>query len=208
MRKALSMKNLYAIKHDKFQFTGDWLSVYGSPEKNGVWIIYGLEKNGKTWGALLLADYLTRFEKVLYVSAEEGTRSAFQDACSRAKISPDNHNLNVIPYEPMAELKERLKMRYAAKVVFIDNITIYNQEIKAGQINKLSKAFPNVLFIFLAHEEDGEAYPARAKECRKMADIIMHVVGLTMIVSGRCPGGEMVIDEERAALYHGQKQTA
>ncbi len=30
------------------------------------------KKNGKTWMALLLALYLSAFEKVLYVSAEKG----------------------------------------------------------------------------------------------------------------------------------------
>jgi len=198
------MKNLYDKKHKTFVLDGVWKEVMGEPERHGAWIIYGLEKNGKTWFALLLADYLARFGKVLYISAEEGAGSAFVDACARARISPNKKGLNVIEYEPMEDVSSYLKKRKSARIVFIDNITIYADELKNGAFRKLLKEHPDVLFIFLAHEERGEPYTATAKLCRKLAKLIFHVQGLACTVSGRCPGGKLVIDEQRAALYHGQ----
>lgn len=204
MNRTLSIKNLYDKKHKLFSFDGIWGKVLGSPERNGIWIIWGAEKNGKTWFALLLANYLRlKGDKVLYISAEEGTGSAFKEACKRAKIEP-GAGLNFKEYEPLEEISEYLKKRKSAKVVFIDNITFYLDELKNGALRRLKNEHPNVLFIFLAHEERGEPYTATAKLCKKIAAVIMHVQGLACIVSGRCPGGMIMVDEEKAQIYHGQ----
>jgi hypothetical protein len=204
MSRTLSVKNLYDIKHKTFAFDGVWLDAMGNPEKNGAWIIWGAEKNGKTWFALMLADYLSRGDdKVLYISGEEGTDKAFIDACSRAGIGPEKRGLNFIEYEPIEEVSARLKKRKAARIIFIDNITVYVDDLKNGAFRKLLNDHPDCLFIFLAHEDRNEPYTATAKLCRRLAKIIVHVEGLACTVSGRCPGGRLMIDEEKAALYHG-----
>lgn len=187
-----------------FEFDGIWQDVIGKPETNGLWLIWGPEKNGKTWCALMLADYLSQFERTLYISAEEGINKGFKDAIIRAQISALNKSLSFIDYETLPELADRLIRRKAPRIVLIDNITVYNDELKNGALRKLEKDFPNVLFIFLAHEDRGEPYTATAKLCKRLAKIIIHVEGLACIVSGRCPGGRAVIDEERATLYHGE----
>ena len=48
MSRTLSIKNLYDKKHKCFDFDGVWLDVMGNPEKCGIWLIWGNEKNGKT----------------------------------------------------------------------------------------------------------------------------------------------------------------
>jgi hypothetical protein len=203
--RALSTRDMYSIKHSSFDLEGVWLDAMGSPETFGAWLIWGAEKNGKTWVTLMLSDMLSHLKKVLYISGEEGTGSAFVDALKRAKISPTNSRLKFRPYEPLPDLYKRLKMRDAAKIVILDNITVYNQELKNGALYKLLQDFPDVLFIFLAHEERGEPYTATAKLVKKLAKIIVHVQGLACIVGGRCKGGRLIIDEERALLYHGHE---
>lgn len=202
--RTLSIKNLYDKKHKSFQFDGVLADVMGSPSINGAWIIWGAEKNGKTWFALKLADILSHHGKVLYISAEEGTGKEFVESCKRAKISASNASLNFMEYEPVTDLNDRLSKKKAARIVIIDNITIYAEEFKGGGFRKLLEDHPDCLFIFLAHEDRGEPYTATAKLCRRLAKIIVHVEGLACTVSGRCPGGRLVIDEEKAALYHGQ----
>lgn len=187
-----------------FEFEGIWEEVMGKPERNGAWLIWGPEKNGKTWCALKLSDYLSQFDRTLYISAEEGINKGFKEAIIRARIGNLNNSIGFVEYEPLVDLYERLKCRKAPRIVLIDNITVYSDELKNGAFRRLLLDFPNVLFIFLAHEDRGEPYTATAKLCKRLAKIIVHVEGLACDVSGRCPGGRLVIDEERASLYHGE----
>jgi len=205
MARNLSIRNLYDKKFNEFPFDSLWLKAFGNPETTGVWIIWGIEKNGKTWFALMLADYLSKFKKVLYISAEEGINKDFVAACKRAKISDKNTALKFNEYLSIDELREKLKSRKCADVIFIDNATVYADEMKAADFNVLLREFPNKLFIFLAHEEKREPYTALAKRCKKFAKIIVHVVGLEAQISGRVPGGTISIDENKAALYWGTK---
>lgn len=206
MSRALTTKNVIDKKHKTFKFDGEWLEIFGEPEKAGAWLIYGKDKNGKTWGTLLLAQYLSSMEKVLYISAEQGISKSFKEALIRAKMTANNKKLHFLPYISIDELYTILRKRHSAGVIVLDNITFYNDELKNGAFRQLLKDFPNKLFIFLAHEERGEPYTATATLCKKVAEIIIHIKGLLMLVGGRCPGGEIAIDEEKSALYHGQKK--
>lgn len=206
MKKSLNLKNLYAKKFKTFPFTGIWKAVMGIPESCGIWIIYGTEKNGKTWFCLKLAEYLSTFAKVLYISAEEGTGKDFIEACQRAKLDANNNKLGFEEYMTNAELREKLSKRGSARIVFIDNITVWQDEIKYGKMRQLKDDFPKVLFVYVAHEDKNEPFSATAKLAKKLAKIIVRVKGLACFVSGRCPQGVLTIDEDKAMLYHGMEQ--
>jgi len=195
---------MLATEHPTFDFDGVFYDVMGNPSRVGFWIIYGAEKNGKTWFALLLAKYLadTQNEKVLYISAEEGAGKAFTQSLVRAGISRGT-NIKPTEYASIDEIREYLSKRNSAKIVFIDNTTIYADELNSAELRKLKRDFPNVLFVFIAHEDKKEPYLAIAKLVKKLADIIVRVVGLRADVSGRCTGGALYVDEEKAALFHG-----
>lgn len=207
MARALTVQNLYDKKFKTFEFTGLWEQVFGCPSTTGIWLLYGKDKNGKTWGTLLITDYLSQFEKVLYVSAEEGTDMEFQAALKRANIDSSNRNINFIEYEPLEDLKQRLSKHKSPKIVVIDNLTMYNDELKGKDIKELKQEFPNKLFILLAHEERNQPYTAAAQMAKKLAKVIMRVKGLAITVGGRVPGGNILIDIEKAMLYHGTEIT-
>lgn len=204
MSRALTTQNVYDKKHITFKLSGVYKEVLGDPEKGGAWIIYGKDKNGKTWGTLLLCAYLSEQVYILFISAEQGLSKSFTDAVRRAKLDPTNKNIHFVGYIELAEIYTRLNRRNPPEVVVIDNLTFYTDELKAAAFKQLLKDFPKTTFIFLAHEERGMPYTATAKLCLKVAEIIIRVQGLLLIVSGRCPGGELAIDENKAALYHGQ----
>lgn len=189
-------------KYKTFAFTDIWLQVFGEPETSGSWLIYGPEKNGKTWMALKLAEYLSRYAEVLYISGEEGLRKTFTDAVKRAKIDISNTKLKFTDYVGIDELHEDLLRRRSARVVFVDNITVYD-ELKYGGLKTLLTNHSDKLFVFLAHEENKQPYTSTAKLARKLAQIIIHIEGLSAKVSGRCPGGMLQIDETKAQLYWG-----
>jgi len=205
MSRSLNLKNLYAKKFSTFKFNGLWQEVMGTPETCGVWIIYGEEKNGKTWFCLKLAEYLSQFAKTLYISAEEGIGKDFVDTCARAHLNADNNNLQFLEYTPLEELEEKLRKRGAPRIVFIDNITFYQDDLKYGMLRKLAQRHPKTLFVHVAHEDKNEPYTATAKLAKKMAKVIVRVKGLACFVTGRCPGGVLTINEEKAMLYHGME---
>jgi adenosyl cobinamide kinase/adenosyl cobinamide phosphate guanylyltransferase len=203
--RSINVNTLFQKKFSLFEFDGTWKSILGQPSRGGFWIIIGPEKNGKTTFALKLADYLSKHEKVLYVSAEEGLDKEFKEAVMRARIDPHNKNLLFTEYIELSELEEKTAKRHAPKIAIIDNITVYVNELKNGALRKLQIDHPNTTFIFLAHEEKNEPYTATAKLCKKLAKIIVHIKGLTAFISGRCPGGEIIIDEDKAMLFHGSE---
>jgi hypothetical protein len=181
---------------------GYWQAVMGNPEANGAWLLWGPEKNGKTWFAVKLADYLSTFMRVLYVSAEEGIGKAFVDTCRRAALNPGNRNLNFEEYVSIQELDALLSRRRSPQCVVLDNMTIYADELKNGTLRRMLNKYPQKLFVFVAHEERNEPYTATAKLVRKLAKVIVYVRGLMCTVSGRVPGGNLMIDQDRADLYH------
>lgn len=200
-----SIKSVYERQFKTYKFSGIWSEVLGEPETNGAWLIWGAEKNGKTWFALMLAQMISTMVKTLYISAEEGLGKNFRESMKRAGIPADNRNLKVEEYIPLLELEDKLKSRKAPKVVFIDNLTIYNEEMKYGKFHDLLKQHRDKIFVFLAHEENRQPFTSTAKMCRKLAKVIVYVQGLKATIGGRCPGGELMIDETKAQLCWGTK---
>lgn len=205
MARTLTTGTLREKKFKTYAFDGVWLETMGTPEVNNLILVYGPEKHGKTTFALIFAEYCSKFEKALYVSAEEGLKKTFVDTIKRVKIDTKNKQLHYLEYTPIDELDEKLSKRKAPKIVFIDNVTVFRDELKNGVLSKFLRKHNDKTFVFLAHQEDTteEPYTATAKMIKKLADIIVRVDGLACIVSGRCPGGTLTIDEEKAALYHG-----
>lgn len=206
MVRKLSTSNLVSQVFRFMPLEGMWLRVLGKQTREGCWIIYGAEKNGKTSFALMLANYLSTIENVLYISGEEGTGYTFTDACVRSGINSDNNRIHYLGYMSIDELKSQVfSNRKCERIVFIDNITVYKNELKDLAIKELMDQYPNTLFIFLAHEENREPSTAPGELCKKLAKVIIHITGLVAIVTARGSGegGPIVIDPEKAALIHG-----
>ncbi|WP_419486988.1 hypothetical protein [Chryseobacterium bernardetii] len=202
--RTYTVKNILDRTLKILVLTGIWLDIFGKPERNGkMWIIYGEEKNGKTWFSILLAQFLSLSEKILYISAEEGLGLSFQDVCKRANLDEKNKNFQAYGYVTLEDLKAHLKRRYAPKIIFIDNVTVYVEELKNGGLQSLIKDNPDKLFIFIAHEDRGEPYTATAKMIKRLADRIVRVQGLVATVGGRTKGGQFVVDQEKAMILHG-----
>lgn len=205
--RTLSVKQAYSKKFKTFDFDGVWLDVMGKPETTGGWIIHGDEKQGKTTFALMFAKYLTNFGKVLYISAEEGISQNIIATMKRIGLDDTNKRFKITEYEEWEELEKRFKRRQCEKIIFIDNISKYIDEIGKATLKKLLLEHPNKQIIFISHEDRKLPDTAAGRYWRKMSKIIVRVEGLKAFVSGRCKGGELLIDEERALLYHGIKIT-
>ncbi|MDX6187960.1 hypothetical protein SGQ83_01240 [Flavobacterium sp. Fl-318] len=205
MARGITVKTLLNKKFKTFRFTGIWERVLGEQERGGIWVIYGNEKNGKTTLALLLSEYLTKFENLNYVSAEEGTGFTFQQNLTRAKIDFKNTKIKFYDYLEIEELEAMLSKRQSAKIVVIDNATAYVDDLKTAVLRKLKRQFPDTLFIIMAHMEKNEPTTAMAKLAKKLCNVYFRVEGLTAFVGGRCPGGILTINDQTAMLFHGSE---
>ncbi len=206
MAKIVSVKGLFKLRYKLLSIGGVWRLVIGSPEIGGAWLVYGHEKNGKTAVSVNIADELANLKRTLYVSAEEGLSSEIRENCRLQGIDPNRKNLQFADFLTIDDLRELLIKRQGPKFVIIDNITVYVDELRNNRVRKLLAEFPGVTFIFIAHEERNEPYTATARMIKKLAKVIIHVQGFKAFVSGRCPGGEINIAPNLAALYHGTEQ--
>ena len=204
MSRIITIGNLYAKKCKTLAFPGILHDVFGEPEANGAWLFWGAEKHGKTVFSLMMADVFSLDKKVLYVSAEEGIGKDFVKACRRSGLDSLNKRLQFLEYVSYDELTKKLLKRNSPEVIFIDNVTVYNDELKYGKLKELLNRFNTKLFIFIAHEERKEPYTSTAKLIAKLAKVIVHVEGLGCRCYGRIPGGVLTIDEHKAKLYHGE----
>lgn len=205
MARGITVKTLLNKKFKTFRFTGIWEKVLGEQERGGIWVIYGNEKNGKTTLALLLSEYLTQFENLNYVSAEEGTGFTFQQNIARAKIDFKNTKIKFHDFLEIEELETMLSKRQSAKIIVIDNATAYVDDLKTAVLRKLKRQFPDTLFIIMAHMEKNEPTTAMAKLAKKLCNVYFRVEGLTAFVGGRCPGGILTINDQTAMLFHGSE---
>ena len=63
-RNAKGVRELLSMKFDVMDFDGSWYNAFGTPERRGVWIIWGNSGSGKTSFALQLCKYLCRFGRL------------------------------------------------------------------------------------------------------------------------------------------------
>jgi hypothetical protein len=205
MTRSLTARNLFEKRIGKtVQFDSELLAkAIGEAEMKGCWLIYGPEKNGKTWFTLQLVKALAYFEKVAYISAEEGTDLSFRKACERAGITAADKIL-FDEYLSIEEIKEKFSKPKTPNIIVIDNLTIYRDEFKSVGIRDLINAFPTKLIIFVAHEDRKEPYPACAKMASKMAKVIINIKGLrAFVVSRFSEGGSIEINDEMSEMYWG-----
>lgn len=206
--RTISVKQAYAKRFKTFEMDGVWKQVfYKDPETTGAMIIYGDEKQGKTTFALMFANYLSKFGNVLYISAEEGVSEHFISVMQRMGVDDTNKKLKLHEYEDFELLEQRFAKRQCPKIIFIDNITVYKDEISKAKLQLLLRNNRDKLIIFLSHEERKLPDTAEGRMWSKLSRAIIRIVGQKAFFKGRGVGGELMIDEEKAQLFHGsQKQ--
>jgi hypothetical protein len=199
MARAYSVKNVLDAEFETLPFEGIWKSAVGCPELAGSWIIYGPTKNGKTTFAMMLAKYLTQFEKVFYNSIEEGLSRSVQIAYERVGMIEAAGRIT-LEREGLEAMTERLKKRKSANIVFIDSLQFLGITFK--EYKKLKTMFPRKLFVFVSHVANGQPDGKAAVALWRDASISFKVEGFRAIPTSRYGGGQYIdIDREKAAAY-------
>lgn len=105
----------------------------------------------------------------------------------------------------LEEIEEILDNRQAARIMIFDNATAYIDDLKSADLRRLRRKYEKTLLIIVAHEERNEPSTAMSKLAKKLSNVYIKLTGSVAFVAGRCPGGEIIIDEQKAKLYHGNQ---
>ena len=185
MERGLSVKEVLELKHESFDFEGDWEDAFDRPERTGVWFIWGNSGNGKSTFALKLAKYLTNFGKVAYNSMEEGKSKTIKKAFQRVGMQDVQGRLILIN-EDIEVLIRRMRKQRSPDIVFIDSIQYTG--LTAKRYFELKKALSNKLIIFISHAKGRTPATKIAERVMYDADLKIWVEGHKAFSKGRYIG--------------------
>ena len=200
MGRAISVNELYTAKFKELPFTGKWASHIGLPEPNKTWLVWGDSSNGKTSYACQLVKYLAQFVRVYYNSMEEGKSKSMRKAFKLVGMEQTRHKVFLLDNESIDELDLRLSQRNLPRAVVID--TVQYAELTFTRYKELKEKYPNVLWIYLSHEEGKLPDGKVAQKIRRDAMVKIRVVGFKAFPISRYGGGEVYIINEQKAAEH------
>ena len=204
MKRAVSVTELYNREFEDYELSNEFKEAFGTPEKNGIWFIWGNSGNGKTSFALQLAKELTRFGKLAYNSLEEGTTGTMKKAFKRVGMGDVKHKV-VLVSEGIDELLARLRKQKSPDIVMIDSIQ-YTQ-ITFKKFAKIKEEFAHKkLIIFISHADGKQPRGNTAVSVMYDANLKIWVEGYTAYSRGRTIGetGSFTIWKEGAEKFGNQ----
>lgn len=193
------------MKYETMAFDGAWRDAFGTPERRGVWIIWGNSGNGKTSFALQLAKYLCRFGRVAYDSLEEGACLTMQEAMRRENMMEVNKKFLLIDNENMEELGIRLSRQKSPDIVVIDSFQ-YTQ-MNYRQYIAFKERHKRKLLIFVSHADGKLPNGRAAKSLMYDASLKIYIEGFRAFSKGRFigPVGHIDIVPDKARTYWGEE---
>lgn len=193
------------MKYETMAFDGAWRDAFGTPERRGVWIIWGNSGNGKTSFALQLAKYLCRFGRVAYDSLEEGACLTMQEAMRRENMMEVNKKFLLIDNENMEELGIRLSRQKSPDIVVID--TFQYTQMNYRQYIAFKERHKRKLLIFVSHADGKLPNGRAAKSLMYDASLKIYIEGFRAFSKGRFigPVGHIDIVPHKARAYWGEE---
>lgn len=203
-RNAKGVRELLSMKFETLAFEGAWRDAFGTPERRGVWMVWGNTGNGKTSFVMQLCKELCRFGRVAYDSLEEGACLTMQNTLKRFNMQEVNRRFLLLDAEPLDQLSLRLKRQKAPDFVVIDSFQ-YTQMTYAQYI-RFKEQHRNKLLIFISHASGKNPDGRSAKKVAFDAALKIYVEGYRAFSKGRFigPKGYYDIWPEEAAKFRGE----
>lgn len=204
-RNAKGVREVLSMKFETLPLEGVWYDAFGTPERKGVWFIWGNSGNGKTSFVMQLCKELAGFGRVAYNSMEEGACLTMQNTLRRFGMDEVNRRFLLLDNESMEELSLRIKRRKSPDFVVIDSFQYTQMNYK--EYVKFKEAHRNKLLIFISHAAGTLPAGRPAKSVMFDATLKIYVEGYRAISKGRFigPVGHFDIWPERAQEYWGNK---
>lgn len=203
MKRALSVKDILDKKYSVFPFEGKWKEAFSTPERVGVWFIWGNSGNGKSSFVMQLCKELCRYDRVLYNSLEEGACLTVQNSLKMHGMAEVSRRLSFVR-ESVEELKARLRQHKSYNIIVVDSFQYTGMSYR--DYITLKEAFPNKLFIFISHAQGKNPKGDAACSVMYDASLKIWVEGYKAISKGRFIGetGKYVIWPKKAVEYWGE----
>lgn len=204
-QNAKGVRELLNTKYEMLEFEDEWYDAFGTPERKGVWIIWGNSANGKSSFAMQLCKYLCKFGRVMYDSLEEGASLTMRNTLERHGMLEVNRKFLLLDNENMDELSIRLKRQKSPDFVVIDSFQYtqmtYKQYIAFKEMHK------NKLLIFISHADGKYPNGRAAKSVMYDATLKIYIEGYRAFSKGRFigPKGYFDIWPEEAEAYWNRK---
>ena len=203
-RNAKGVREVLSMKFDTFPFSGAWYDAFGTPERRGIWIIWGNTGSGKTSFVMQLCKELCKYGRVAYDSLEEGACLTMQNSLKRFNMQEVNGKFLLLDVEPIDQLCLRMKRQKSPDFVVIDSLQ-YTQ-LTYAQFIKIKEAYRNKLIIFISHASGTNPDGRVAKKVAFDAALKIYVEGKRAFSKGRFigPVGHFDVWPEEAAAYYGE----
>lgn len=204
VRNARGVREVMSMKYETFPFEDDWKDAFGTPERRGVWFIWGDSGNGKTTFAMQLAKELCKYGRVAYNSLEEGSSLTMRNTMMRCGMMEVNRRFILLDSESMDQLNIRLNRRRSPDIIIIDSFQYtqltYRQYIEFKEANRKK------LLIFISHADGKQPNGRAAKSVMYDATLKIRVEGFRAFSKGRFigPVGHYDIDRIKAPIYWGE----
>lgn len=203
-RNARGVREVMSMKYETFPFEGDWRAAFSTPERRGVWFIWGDSGNGKTTFAMQLAKELCKYGRVAYNSLEEGASLTMRNTMQRCGMMEVNRRFLLLDAEPMEQLNIRLHRQKAPDIVFIDSFQYTQMSYK--QYIEFKEANRNKLLIFISHADGKRPNGRAARSVMYDASLKIYVSGYRAFSKGRFIGtvGHYDIDKIKGPRHWGE----
>lgn len=186
LKRAVTIDDLTKKKFIELDLPPAFKKLLGTPERSGVWIIWGESYNGKTGFSLQLAKALTQSGKVFYNTLEEGARKSMQKAIVQQNMQEVKNRFLIGNRESTEDLKERLRRKKSPDIIFIDSLQ--HAELNKKDFKLLKEEFTNKLFIFISHADGKNPEGSLAKFVKYDADVKIRVEGYRAMCLSRLGG--------------------
>lgn len=205
-RNAKGVREILSMKYDTFPFEGEWYDAFDTPERRGVWLIWGNSGNGKTTFAMKLCKYLCQFGRVAYNSMEEGACLNMKRMMQQCGMMDVNRRFLLIDNESIEQLSIRLKRQKSPDIVVIDSFQYTMMTYK--EYRAFKDLHPNKLLIFISHADGNYPSGRAARKVMYDAKLKIYVEGYRAFSKGRFIGPKGFYDvwPEEAEIHWGNKK--
>lgn len=188
MTKSVTTNELKKLKFEYYDFSPKFKAAFGSPEKYGVWFIYGDSGNGKTRFTLQLVKELSSHSKVAYNSLEEGINGTMQKAFAETGLH-DCQNKPLLWSYNITDLEAQLDRQRSPNIVIIDSIQYTRITFKKYAYLK-EKYAGKKLLIFISQVNGKRPKGDTAYSVMYDANLKIYCEGYRAVSKGRTYGTE------------------